>query len=77
MGGLLNPLGPRLSSALIPMTHTAGLFRALKTSSQGWRPAGRSAWQTREGRGAVVYDGGLCVDARKMHLRIGGVIKEA
>ena len=48
---------------------------------QGWRPAGRSGWETREGvlvlflcfleqleavtAGAIVYDAGLCADARK------------
>ena len=48
----------------------------------GWRPAGRSAWQTRDGvqilflcfleqleavtAGAIVYDAGLCSEARRM-----------
>lgn len=49
---------------------------------QGWRPAGRAGWQTRDGilvlficfldqleavtAGAIVYDAGLCRDARKV-----------
>ena len=49
---------------------------------QGWRPAGRAAWQTRDGiqifflcfveqleavtAGAVVYDAGMCAEARRL-----------
>ena len=56
----------------------AGAF----AKQQGWRPAGRAGWQTRDGilvlficfleqldvvidRGAIVYDAGLCAEARK------------
>ena len=49
---------------------------------QGWRPAGRSGWETRDGvlvlflcfmeqleavtAGAIVYDAGMCVEARRL-----------
>ena len=49
---------------------------------QGWRPAGRAGWQTRDGilvlficfldqleavtAGAIVYDAGLCAEGRKL-----------
>ena len=49
---------------------------------QGWRPAGRSGWETRDGAlvlficfleqleavtaGAIVYDAGLCAKGRKL-----------
>ncbi len=49
---------------------------------QGWRPAGRSAWQTRDGvqilflcfveqlevvtAGSIVYNAGLCAEAKRL-----------
>ena len=49
---------------------------------QGWRPAGRSGWETREGAlvlllcfmeqleavtaGAIVYDAGMCGEAKRL-----------
>ena len=49
---------------------------------QGWRPAGRSGWETRDGilvpficfleqleavtAGAIVYDAGLCAEGRRL-----------
>lgn len=56
----------------------AGAF----AKQQGWRPAGRSGWETRDGvlvlficfleqleavtAGAIVYDAGMCAEAKKL-----------
>ena len=58
---------------------------------QGWRPAGRAGWQTRDGAlvlflcfleqleavtaGAVVYDAGLCAEAKRLLKRRRAVVK--
>lgn len=61
-----------------PSAADAGTF----AKRRGWRPAGRSGWETRDGvlvfficfleqleavtAGAVVYDAGMCAEARKL-----------
>lgn len=77
----LSPLLSRYMSMCFlyaPSVTDAGAF----AKRQGWRPAGRSAWQTRDGvlilflcfleqldavaAGAIVYDAGLCREAKRL-----------
>ena len=58
--------------------------------SQGWRPAGRSGWLTRDGAlvlflcfmeqleavtaGAIVYDAGMCAEAKRALKQCGAIV---
>ena len=65
----------------------AGVF----ATHQGWRPAGRGGWQTRDGvtvwficlldqleavePGAIVFDVGLCSEAKRLLKKRKAVVK--
>jgi len=77
MGGLLNPLCPRLKQRLIPMTHTTGLSRASKTSRQGRDCVLVLFVCFLEQLEPALYDAGMCSNARKLLLGRHVVVRSA